>query len=242
MTQFTANHFHTSTILIVDDSPDITSIFQDLLALEGYSNATYCLDPRNAVDLIKSNPPDLLILDYKMPNLSGIDVMRILNKKGLASEKMPVIMLTGETDVDVKAEALRLGVSDFLAKPFNFIEVNLRIQNLLQKSWLYKQLEYKNAMLEQRVAERTAALGSLNLSLQEQNIILQEISWMQSHVIRAPLARFMAIINLLKEYGAADSQELDYFLQVSIDSAKELDQIIRDITNKSYESRSVNIK
>lgn len=239
--QLSTNHFSDSTILIVDDSPDIASLFQELLSLEGYSGAIFCLDPRDVVDIIKSRTPDLLILDYQMPHLTGIDVMRDLNKKGLANEKMPVIMLTGETDCDVRSEALRLGVSDFLNKPFNFKEVNLRIQNLLQKSWLYKQLEYENALLEQRVAERTAALSTLNSSLQEQNTILQEISWMQSHVIRAPLARFMAIINLLKEYGAADQQELAYFLQVSIDSANELDQIIRDITNKSYESRSMKI-
>jgi DNA-binding response OmpR family regulator len=228
--------FHEAPILIIDDSRELAELLQEILRLEGYKSVSICLDSREALDKILESPPKLVLIDLYMPHIDGLTLIAKINDAGLASVKMPVVMLTAETSKEIKVNALQLGVSDFISKPFNFLEINTRIQNLLHKSWLYTELEKQNQLLEQRVERRTEELSTINAAIREQNTKLKEIAWIQSHVVRAPLARFIGIVSLLKAYGARNAAEMDYFLQLSIDSAQELDQIIRDITLKSHES------
>jgi DNA-binding response OmpR family regulator len=233
------NHHRMSVILIVDNDIASSDVLKELMTLAGYQQVFVCTESTEALTTINTLKPDILILDHHMPYMTGNDILRELNLSGKLSEKMPVIMLTGVAEFKIKKEALHWGISDFINKPYIFEELNLRIQNLLQKSWLYKQLEENNQLLEQRVAERTVTVSSLNSSLEEQITVLKEISWVQSHVIRAPLARLMAIINLMKDYGTNDPTELNHFLQLSIDSANELDQIFREIAQKSHIAQNI---
>lgn len=96
-------------ILIVDDEEEIREVLSDLLTLEGYS----CLTAHNgetALKMIFQQNPDLLLLDYKMPGLDGLEVLRRVKdlKPGL-----PVVMLTGYANVSGAVKAMKSGARDY---------------------------------------------------------------------------------------------------------------------------------
>jgi two-component system response regulator QseB len=77
-----------------------------------------------------NNIPDLIILDLNLPGFSGKDFIKMLNNKGL-SNKIPILILSGNSNVETKIECLSLGASDFLSKPFHPNELQLRIRRLI---------------------------------------------------------------------------------------------------------------
>ncbi len=116
------------TILVVDDDPNIAKILVRNLLLEGYQT----LEAHNgmqALDTVRTNPPDLILLDVEMPQLDGFETLRRLR---LASD-IPVIMLTVRAEVADKIQGLELGADDYLTKPFNREELNLRVKAVLRR-------------------------------------------------------------------------------------------------------------
>lgn len=102
-------------IIIVDDDEAVRDSLSILLVLEGYSVST-CKSGADLLDLLEVEKPDCLILDVHMPVISGLDLVEVLNTKGL---KIPVIFISGNIDVMTKARAEQLGVSRLLEKPFS---------------------------------------------------------------------------------------------------------------------------
>jgi len=149
--------------------------------------------------LVREFHPDILLLDLMMPHLSGFDIMQQLKETGLINGFMPILVLTADATSEAKKRALTEGASDFLTKPFDLNEVDLRIRNLLLTVYLMSQFRNQNHLLEEKVMERTAALISTNqdllntkLQLEEnlhsisrQNQVLKSIAWTQAHVVRA---------------------------------------------------------
>lgn len=116
------------TILVVDDDPNIVKILVRNLLLEGYQT----LEAHNgmqALDIVRTNPPDLILLDVEMPQLDGFETLRRLR---MASE-IPVIMLTVRAEVADKIQGLELGADDYLTKPFDREELNLRVKAVLRR-------------------------------------------------------------------------------------------------------------
>jgi len=87
-----------------------------------------------------------------MPLLSGYDVLDQLRPLVSPDVYLPVLVLTADISPNAKQRALASGAKDFLIKPFDFIEVLLRIRNMLETRYLYQQLEKKNKILEEKVA------------------------------------------------------------------------------------------
>lgn len=127
------------------------------------------------------------------------------------------------------------GASDFLTKPFDLTEVDLRIKNLLYTVYLLSQLTNQNAILEKKVAERTIELEKNLAAIELQNKALREISWIQSHVVRAPLARMMEAIALLdiKDDAGVTQEEI---MEIVVSSANEIDKTVREISSKTAQA------
>jgi two-component system alkaline phosphatase synthesis response regulator PhoP len=118
-----------TSILVVEDDPVLCEVLKDGLEHEGYRVQTVA-DGRAAVAAVRSEPPDLVVLDVMLPALSGLDVCRQLRSSG---DGTPIIMLTArglETD---RVRGLRLGADDYLAKPFGFSELLARIEAVLRR-------------------------------------------------------------------------------------------------------------
>ena len=143
-------------ILIADDEPANVRLLERLLNQAGYRNLRATTDSRQVRTLYEEFKPDLILLDLMMPHLDGVAVMQQLPIA--AGEYVPVLVLTADVTAQGKERALTAGAKDFLTKPFDRTEVLLRIKNLLDTRFVYRELERQNHSLEQIVAERTQRL------------------------------------------------------------------------------------
>ncbi len=144
-----------ASILIVDDQQANVLLLWEMLRGVGYTRVTSTTDPFTVCDLHRKNGYDLILLDLLMPGMDGFEVMEGL--KEIETEGyLPVLVITAQPGH--KLRALSAGAKDFVAKPFELIEVQTRIHNMLEVRLLYKRLENYNKVLEQTVLERTAEL------------------------------------------------------------------------------------
>lgn len=144
-----------ASILIVDDQPANVLLLGELLRDAGYSCVASTSDPYAVSELHRNNRFDLILLDLQMPGMDGFEVMEQL-KTIEPDSYLPVLVITAQPDH--KLRALACGAKDFVAKPFDLVEVQTRIRNMLEVRLLYKKLEAYNRQLEQTVQERTEAL------------------------------------------------------------------------------------
>ena len=134
----------TAAILIIDDQQANIDVLTGLLDIKGFTNYITTTDSRQAIVLFKKSEPDLLLLDLSMPYFSGFQVMEQIKAIITPDSYFPILILTADITPQSKQKALTGGASDFLTKPFDLIEVDLRIKNLLNTRYLHKQLENQN--------------------------------------------------------------------------------------------------
>jgi PAS domain S-box-containing protein len=142
-------------ILIVDDQQINVSLLEQLLGEAGYTRVTSTMNPQKVCALHRKNKYDQILLDLQMPAMDGFHVMAAL-KTNESDGYLPVIVLTAQPGH--KLRALQAGAKDFISKPFDLVEVKMRIHNMLEVRLLYKKLDSYNQLLEQTVQERTAEL------------------------------------------------------------------------------------
>lgn len=144
-----------ANILIVDDLEANVMLLEQMLREAGYQTITSTMDPHTVCALHRDNHYDLILLDLQMPGMDGFDVMACLQE--ITTEGyVPILAITAQPGH--KLRALASGAKDFVAKPFDLVEVKTRIHNLLEVRLLYKKLDMYNRALELKVAERTAEL------------------------------------------------------------------------------------
>jgi diguanylate cyclase (GGDEF)-like protein/PAS domain S-box-containing protein len=144
-------------VLIVEDTPASLKLLSDLLTEAGY----YVRQAPNgelALWTAQSRPPELILLDVRMPGIDGFEVCRRLKASPELSQ-VPVIFLSAQHDTDDKVRGFELGAVDFIAKPFQAEEILARTDAHVRLGRAQKALAEERALLEQRVAERTAELG-----------------------------------------------------------------------------------
>ena len=118
-----------STVLVVDDERALVGMVASLLGEEGYEIVT-AYDGETALRRHAEESPDLVILDRKLPKISGDDVCKRIR----ASSSTPILMLTGERGADERAKLLDLGADDYLEKPFSGRELRSRVRALLRRA------------------------------------------------------------------------------------------------------------
>jgi len=144
-----------ASILIVDDQDINVSLLEQMLSEAGYASVASTTNPREVCALHRKNRYDLILLDLQMPGMDGFQVIEAL-KTNDADGYLPVLVITAQPGH--KLRALQAGAKDFVAKPFDLVEVKTRIHNMLEVRLLYKRLESYSKVLEQTVLERTAEL------------------------------------------------------------------------------------
>jgi len=144
-----------SLILVVDDQPANVTLLEQMLATAGYSNVASTGDPAAVCALHRKNCYDLILLDLQMPGMDGFAVIEGL-KTNDADSYLPVLVITAQPGH--KLRALQAGARDFISKPFDLLEAQTRIRNMLEVRQLYRKLESYSVALEQTVLERTAEL------------------------------------------------------------------------------------
>jgi diguanylate cyclase (GGDEF)-like protein len=119
-------------ILIADDLPDLLQALKETLEREGFS-VVAVPDGEAALKSIRADPPDIAVLDLKMPRMSGFDVCRALRGDPLL-ENLPVVILSASGNRESRVEGLDLGADDFITKPVDIRELLARIRMILKRS------------------------------------------------------------------------------------------------------------
>ena len=183
-----------SRILIVDDEPANVRLLERILRDAGWNNVRSTTDAREVVALHSDFKSDLVLLDLMMPYLDGVAVMKALRSTIAEGEFLPIVVLTADATADAKLRALDAGATDFLTKPFDRMEIVLRIKNLLHTRDLYLELEQHNRSLEATVRERTEQL------LQSEKVAtMGSLLAGVAHELNNPLAVVMGQTHLLGE-------------------------------------------
>ena len=125
MTSTSAEQFR---VLVIDDDDKLRSLFNDLL--EGRYQVETRATPLEGLDAVRDFRPDIVVLDYHMPQMNGIEVLRRIKEIAPTTQ---VIMVTGVADVDLAEQAFQLGAFAYLAKPFQLPYADHLIQSALQQ-------------------------------------------------------------------------------------------------------------
>jgi formate hydrogenlyase transcriptional activator len=166
-------------ILIVDDMPNNISVLYETLIQFDYK-VLVARDGKSAIEQAALAQPDLILLDVMMPGMDGFETCRRL-KQGEATRTIPVLFMTALAETIDKINGFNMGAVDYITKPFQLPEVLARINTHLSLRELQRKLEAANALLEQRVVERTESLTKamaqveqLKNQLQAENTYLRE--------------------------------------------------------------------
>jgi len=215
-------------ILIVDDTPENLRFLSTMLAEQGYE-VRKALNGPMALATVQADPPDLILLDIKMPQMNGFEVCERLKSVDITRD-IPVIFLSALDDVLDKVKAFNIGGVDYITKPFQFEEVLARVENQLSIRRLQKQLTQ-----QKEAAEKAAQAKSDFLA-------------MMSHEIRTPLNGVLGMTQLLAETELTREQQK--FLKIIEMSGETLLAVINDILDFSkiesgqleLEHRPINIR
>jgi len=137
-----------SKILVVDDSRTQLEWLVQVLHREGYTVQT-AQDGKDAIRKVRSDPPDLVLLDMILPDMDGLEVLRIVKARP-DDQFIPVIILSVKSDIDSKVAGLRIGADDFLAKPFAEAEILARCAAMLRIKHLQEKLRDAQLKLEEQ--------------------------------------------------------------------------------------------
>jgi two-component system OmpR family response regulator len=117
-------------ILVVDDEPSIVDAVATALRYEGF-DIDEAVNGRDALAVVTQREPDLIVLDWMLPDLDGIEVGRRLRSQGF---KCAILFLTAKDSTENKVEALRAGGDDYVTKPFSLAEIVARVQAILRRT------------------------------------------------------------------------------------------------------------
>lgn len=144
-----------ASILIVDDNPDNLRLLAKMLELRGYV-VRKSLNGRMALQAIQRDPPDLILLDINMPEMSGYEVCQQL-KSSETTANIPIIFISALDCIDDKVRAFEIGGQDYITKPFQELEVLMRVKNQLLMQYQHRLLLQQNQRLEKEIEERLKA-------------------------------------------------------------------------------------
>lgn len=144
-------------ILVVDDVEANVMLLENMLRQRGYKNVTATSNPFEVASLHRSQQFAVIVLDMQMPGLDGLGVMRQL-REDAPDEHLPVLVVTAQTDGELRLQALEMGARDYVTKPYVVAELSQRLRNLLEIQISYRDRQQQARVLEEKVRERTREL------------------------------------------------------------------------------------
>ena len=128
-------------ILLIDDDAGIIEVMVRMLGADGFAQVETVQSPLAAPEAFRTIQPDLVILDYHMPQVNGLMLLEELKSMIGPSTYLPVVMMTADVSIETRQRALLFGAADFLQKPVERFELVYRIRNLLRTRYLHLQLQ-----------------------------------------------------------------------------------------------------
>jgi DNA-binding response OmpR family regulator len=214
-----------TSIMVVDDNPANLKLLDDMLGQAGYRVRSF---PRGRLALVAAaqNPPDLILLDINMPELTGYEVCARLKSDDKLAQ-IPVIFLSALSETEDKVKALRCGGVDYISKPFQFEEVMARVETHLKLYSLQRAFQFQNQRLEQAVAARTRELAEANQRLRILDRSKNEFLNLISHEFRTPLNGLLGVGELVLN-ELTDSPDRDELREMFEQSRQRILAILDD--------------
>ena len=144
-------------IAIIDDSDINLTLFRALVRKLGNCEPLVFQESPKGLAWCSENLPDLVVVDYMMPEMDGLRFISLLRAMA-GREEVPILMITANDDKDIRYEALQIGATDFLTKPVDRIEFSARVRNMLALGASRKKLADKASWLAEEVEKATAAI------------------------------------------------------------------------------------
>ena len=166
------NDIKDKKILIADDLPDNREILSLILRELGYSTIT-ANDGVEAVERTKKDSPALVILDIMMPNMDGFEACKKI-KEDPNNSHIPVIIVSALADTENRIKGLKAGANDFISKPFNRVELTVRVKNLLKLKEYSDFMADHAGLLEEEVESKTSDLKKAFEDLDHSHALLQQ--------------------------------------------------------------------
>lgn len=151
-------------VLIVEDDQTMLGVLKYNLLKEGYDVIT-AVDGVQAVEVARSEKPELIVLDIMLPKLDGLEVCRILRKE----MTVPILMLTAKTEEIDKVVGLEIGADDYVIKPFSMRELLARIRAMLRRAGMMK---HEASSIGKEAAPPTIKIGDLEIDLARYQVSL----------------------------------------------------------------------
>ena len=213
-------------VLIIDDEESMRSYLSSFLNQHGILS---CSSGEDGLKLARQHLPDLIILDYMMPGLNGIEVATQL-RDDPATARIPILLITAHGGDAPRISALEAGVNDFLTKPFYSSELTARVQNLLLQHQYQSDLQATNENLGQALVQIREKEEELIRS--EKLSSLGQMSAGIVHEINNPLNYAKTSLHLLKAYSAElPADQRDEYDETLADLEDALQRVIRIITD-----------
>jgi two-component system response regulator MprA len=157
-------------ILIIEDDSAILKVLQRSLSYEGYT-VDIATDGRTGLNLARDHHPDLVILDWMLPGMDGLEVCRRLRLQG----GLPILMLTAKDTIQDRVQGLDAGADDYIVKPFNLDELTARIRALLRRTQTERNQVYQFADLTMDTSSRQVTRGKRQVPLTAKEYELLEL-------------------------------------------------------------------
>ena len=234
-------------LLIVDDDLLLRQAMDAFLTREGYK-VRCAPNGQMALTFAGEDPPDLILLDIRLPDMDGFQVCRRL-KGDPQTSNIPVIFISGLEEVADKVKGFEAGGVDYITKSFQREELLARLETHLALRRLQKQIEAQNAQLQQEIAkskraeealaDRTVQLERINRELVALNAELDDFTNMASHDMQEPLRTLIAFSDLLRQdVGDSLPEQAGKDLAFITDAAKRMRALIQDLLALSRAGRA----
>ena len=206
-----------SDILIVDDTPANLRLLSQMLTERGYKVRAVLSGPQ-ALMAAQAAPPDLILLDIRMPEMDGYEVCQRL-KTGEQTRDIPVLFISALSETEDKLKAFTVGGVDYITKPFQFEEVLARVETHLALRNLHRQLQAANAELARQIDE-----------LRARNEELDAFAHTVAHDLKNPLNQIVGYAEMLEQYYATlSSVERMKSVGGIARSGRKMDSIIEEL-------------
>ncbi|MDR3581327.1 MAG: response regulator [Oryzomonas sp.] len=238
-----------ATVVVIDDDPNILELTSLILTRKGY-HALTASTARQGMEIISSQAPELVLLDYMMPEMDGLAALREIKA---CYPDTYVIMFTGKGNEELAVELMKGGASEYILKPFNNRSLLERLDSVLrirdielhnkalqrEQARLVEEIDNWNQELQKRVREKTEALqkAQSEIAQSEKLAALGYLSAGMAHEIRNPLNTISLFVQLMRQ-NSADLEQTDYLDKV-LKEVDRIDSIISKLLGASRRSRSI---
>ena len=237
------------SVVIIDDDRNILELTSLILAKSGF-HAYTAERASDGFELVARHTPDLVLLDYMMPDMDGLSVLQQIKS---CFPDTYVVMLTGKGSEEIAVASMKNGASEYILKPFNNRNLIERLENVLrireielhnralqkQQELLLSEIEQWNLELKKRVHEKSDALQNAleEIARSEKLAAMGYLSAGMAHEIRNPLNSISLFVQLMRQ-TATEPDQLEYQTKI-LKEVDRIDSIIRKLLDASRRTRSI---